>query len=349
MSLVRADLAAVPAYVAGRTVPGAAKLASNEVTDPPLPSVVAAVAAAAATGNRYPDPAATALVTALAQRVGVDPERVAVGCGSVALCQQVVQVACSAGDEVVFAWQSFEAYPIVVRVAGAVPVPVPGGPDGEHDLDAMLAAVGPRTRVVFVCNPNNPTGTAVARERLHAFLDAVPEDVLVVLDEAYVEYVRGDRVVDGVALALAHPNLVLLRTFSKAYGLAGIRVGWSLSSPEVASALRKVSVPFAVSSLAQAAALACLEAADELLARTDAVVAARARLRDGLRELGHDVPATQTNFVWLPLGPDAVAFAEHCAAHGTIVRAFAGDGVRISVGTPAQDEALLAAARTFRP
>lgn len=343
----RPDLAAIPDYVAGRSVPGAVKLASNEVTDPPLPSVVAAVAAAAAQGNRYPDPAATALVGALAARLGVDPARVAVGCGSVSLCQQVVQVTCAAGDEVVFAWRSFESYPIVTRVAGAVPVPVALTADAEHDLDAMLAAITPRTRLVFVCNPNNPTSTVVDPGRLAAFLDAVPEGVLVVLDEAYVEYERGPRAVDGVALAATRPHVAVLRTFSKAYGLAGIRVGYCVADPAITTALRKVAVPFAVSSLAQAAALACLDAADELLARTDAVAAQRDRLRDELRAMGHDVPESQTNFVWLPLGADALPFAEHCAEHGLIVRAFAGDGVRISTGTPEHDAALLAAARAF--
>ena len=187
----RADLAAIPDYVAGRNVPGAIKLASNETTEAPLPGVVAAIAAAAAAGNRYPDPAAKELVAALARRLGVGEDRVCVGCGSVALCQQIVQISCAAGDEVVFAWRSFESYPIVTRVAGAVPVPVPLDAAAEHDLDAMLAAITPRTRLVFVCNPNNPTSTVVAPDRLRAFLTAVPDDVLVVLDEAYVEYERG--------------------------------------------------------------------------------------------------------------------------------------------------------------
>jgi len=345
----RADLDALPAYVPGRSAPGAVKLASNEVALGPLPSVLAAIAAAAAQVNRYPDMAATELVTTLAARLGVDRERIAVGCGSVSVCQQLVQATCADGDEVVFAWRSFEAYPILVRVVGAVPVPVPLTAGHGHDLDAMLAAITPRTRLVFVCNPNNPTGTAVRAAELTRFLDAVPPDVLVVLDEAYTEFVRDPGVPDGVALVARRDNVAVLRTFSKAYGLAGLRVGYVVAPVAVALAVRKVGVPFGVSGVAQAAAVASLAAADELLDRCAGVIAERERVRAALLRAGYEVPVSEANFVWLPLGAGAVEFAERCAHGGVLVRAFAGDGVRVSTGSPAENDAFLAAALPLTP
>ena len=306
--------------------------------------MLAAITDAAQQANRYPDMGSTALLNALAARLGVDEQRLAVGCGSVSLCTQLVQATCCDGDEVVFAWRSFEAYPILVRVVGAVPVQVPLTAEFGHDLDAMLAAVTPRTRAIFVCSPNNPTGTVVRRTELERFLDAVPDDVLVVLDEAYIEFVRDPDVADGLQVAAQHANVVVLRTFSKAYGLAGIRVGYCYADPEVIAAVRKVAVPFAVSSIAHAAAIASLDAADELLARCDGVAMERVRVRDALLGGGFSVPETQANFVWLPLGPDAASFAEKCAEAGVLVRAFAGDGVRVTIGTAAENEAFLAAA-----
>ena len=222
---IRSDLDAIPAYVPGRNFPGAIKLASNETTQGPLPSVRDKIAEAVTTVNRYPDIMATALVDELAAVLKVERENVTVGNGSVALCQEIVQITCNPGDEVVFAWRSFEAYPIITHVAGARPVQVPLDTNHTHDLDAMLGAITERTRVVFVCNPNNPSGTVVARSALEKFLDAVPASVLVVLDEAYFEYAREDasgEYTDGVELARGRRNVVVLRTFSKAYGLAGL-------------------------------------------------------------------------------------------------------------------------------
>jgi len=342
---IRADLESVPPYVPGRSAPGAIKLSSNEVPGGPLPSVLAAITDAAHHANRYPDMGSAELLRLLAQRLDVPADRLAVGCGSVSLCTQLVQATCSDGDEVVYAWRSFEAYPILVRVVGAVPVPVPLTAEFGHNLEAMLAAITPRTRMLFVCSPNNPTGTVVRRAELERFLDAVPTEVLVVLDEAYIEFVRDPAVADGIALAAQRPNVVVLRTFSKAYGLAGLRVGYCYAAPDVVAAVRKVAVPFAVSTIAQAAAIASLDAADELLARCDDVALERVRVRDALIAAGFTVPETQANFVWLPLGEGAAAFAEKCAEAGVLVRAFAGDGVRVTVGTPAENDAFLAAAR----
>jgi histidinol-phosphate aminotransferase len=336
----RPDLDAIPGYVPGRNFPGAIKLASNETTAGPLPSVHEAIATAATTLNRYPDNQSTELVEALADFLDVRPENVVAGNGSVALCQELVQITCSAGDEVVFAWRSFEAYPIVTLVAGATAVRVPLADGYVHDLDAMLAAITDRTRLVFLCNPNNPTGTAVSRAAVETFLDAVPSHVLVVLDEAYFEYNRGD--IDGVELGRTRPNVIVLRTFSKAYGLAGLRVGYGVGAPGVVAALKKVHIAFSVSAVAQAAAIASLAASDELLARTDTVIAERRRVREELIRLGFEVPESSANFLWLPLGDATPEFSSASAESGVLVRAYGDDGVRVSIGDPHENDAFLA-------
>lgn len=344
---VRSDLDAIPSYVPGATVPGAVKLASNETTAGPLPSVAAAVVDAAAGVNRYPDITAGALVSRLAEFLGIPSRNITAGCGSVALCQQLVQAVCAPGDEVLYGWRSFEAYPIIARIAHAVPVPVPNRADGTLDLEAIADAVTDRTRLIFVCTPNNPTGPAVSHAELTAFLDRVPERVTVALDEAYYEYLRSDDPVDGVAESMARPNVVALRTFSKAYGLAGLRVGYLTGPADLVVSVGKMVVPFSVSSLAQAAGIACLDAGDELRARTDAVVAERTRVRDALIDLGHAVPESQANFVWLPLGDAAAEFDSHCRDHLVVTRCFAGHGVRVTIGDPVENDRLLDAARAF--
>lgn len=343
----RTVVSTIPAYVPGaRPSPAAPdlrvhRLASNENPFPPLPSVLEAVREAAAEVNRYPDMFAGALGAALAARHGVTPASVVAGCGSVAVLGHVLQAFCDAGAEVVHAWRSFEAYPILITLQGAVGVPVPLADDGRHDLGAMAAAVTERTRVVLLCSPNNPTGPALHHSETASFLAAMPPDVLVVLDEAYVEFVRGEDPVDAAALLAAHPNLVVLRTFSKAYGLAGLRVGYAVARPEVAAAVRTASTPFGVNHLAQVAALASLDAESELLERVDAVVAERERLRAGLRDQGWAVPDSQGNFVWLPTGSRTVDLAADAVAQGVLVRPFAGDGIRISVGDAAATDRTL--------
>ncbi len=331
-------------------MPGTIKLASNEVAAPPPARVLAAIAEAATGGNRYPDMAVSALRERLAARHEVADEQVAVGCGSVSLCQQVIQLSCSGpADEVLYAWRSFEAYPIITHVVGATGRVAPLDGEHRHDLDAMTRAVTGRTRVVFICNPNNPTGTAVGRTELKRFLAAVPPEVIVVLDEAYREFVTDPGVPDGMTLLAEQPNLVVLRTFSKAYRLAGLRVGYAVAAPALIEAVQKVGVPFAVNALAQAAAAAALDSESELLATCRTVVAERGRVRGELLASGFTVPDSQGNFVWLPIGRDATAFAGHCAAHKVIVRPFAGDGVRVTVSDrPEDNDAFLAAARLFR-
>ncbi|MBB3045095.1 histidinol-phosphate transaminase [Nocardioides soli] len=349
----RANVAEIPPYVAGKppTVrPGMTsyKLSSNENPYPPLPGVIEAVQAGVGAMNRYPDMGSAALYAALAETFDVPVEHLSVATGSVGLIYQLVQAFCDPGDEVVFAWRSFEAYPIAVTAAAATAVTVPVLADGRHDLDAMAAAVTERTKVVLVCTPNNPTGPAVTQAELDAFLAQVPSHVLVVVDEAYVEFVRMADPVDGVATYRRHQNVVLTRTFSKAYGLAGFRVGYAVAPAPIAAALRAVSLPFGVSTVAQAAAIASLERRDELLERVDALVVERTRVVAALRAAGWDVPEAQGNFVWFDLGERTLDFAAAADAAGIVVRPFVGDGCRVSIGETEANDRLVAVAAAFR-
>jgi histidinol-phosphate aminotransferase len=211
----------------------------------------------------------------------------------------------------------------------------------------MLAAIGPRTRCAMVCTPNNPTGPAVRQGELDAFIAAVPEDVLVVVDEAYVEFVRMDDKVDGIATYREHPNVVVFRTFSKAYGLAGFRVGYAVAQEPVAAALRAVSLPFGVSGVAQAAAIASLEAEPALLERVDALVSERSRVQAGLADAGWKIPEAQGNFVWFELGERTADFAAAADELGIVVRPFAAEGARVSIGEDEANDRLLELARSF--
>ncbi|RAV07837.1 histidinol-phosphate transaminase [Mycolicibacterium sp. GF69] len=344
---LRPELADLPAYTPGRTVPGAIKIASNETVQPPLPSVRAAIEKAVGNINRYPDNGYVELKERLAKHVNFAPEHISVGCGSVSLCQQLIQITSTVGDEVIFGWRSFEIYPLQVRTAGATPVPVPLA-DHTHDLDAMLAAITDRTRLIFVCNPNNPTGTVVDLGALARFVAAVPPHVVIALDEAYVEYIREPLVPDSFDLVRTHPNLVVLRTFSKAYGLAGLRIGYAVGEPELITALGKVYVPFTATSVSQAAAIASLDAAEELLERTESVVAERYRVTAELRDAGYTVTDSQANFVWLPLPGRAAEFAAASADNRIIVRPYGDDGVRVTVGATHENDAFIEFARRWK-
>ncbi|GAB2638365.1 histidinol-phosphate transaminase [Gordonia jinhuaensis] len=341
---IRPDLSSIPAYVPGKTFPGAVKLASNEVIHDPLPSVKQAIADAADTVNRYPDNGMVELTETLAKNLGVTPDEVQVGCGSVSLCQNLITATSGPGDEVLFAWRSFETYPLATRVAGATPVQVPLAADLSHDLPAMADAITDRTRLIFVCNPNNPTGTVVDAQALVDFLDRVPSSVVVALDEAYFEYTRFDdaQSYDAMDLHRRYDNVVVLRTFSKAYGLAGLRVGYAIGDPTVIDALRRVHVPFSVNSLAQRAAIASLSAASELLTRTETVVSERARVTAALREMGYRVPDSQANFIWVDLGDETMRFASDAIDAGIVVRPFDGDGVRITVTEAHENDLVIA-------
>nr|WP_249336092.1 histidinol-phosphate transaminase [Sinomonas gamaensis] len=346
----------LPKYAAGKPpapVPGleSFKLASNENPLPPIPAVLEAIAAQTAV-NRYPDPVATALRNRLAQFLDVPAEDIVTGGGSLGALNQVL--AAFAGqqddgtqDEVVYAWRSFEAYPISVGLAGARSVQVPVAADGRHDLDAMAAAVTDRTRVVLLCTPNNPTGPALRREETERFIESVPRSVVVVIDEAYQEFVRDEAAVDGLAMYRKHPNVVVLRTFSKAHGLAGLRVGYSISHPEITQHLRVAAVPFAVSSVAERAAIASLDHFDAVVERVQSLVDERDRVVAGLRELGWSVPDAQGNFVWLELGEATPEFAALAASQALSVRAFGTEGVRVSIGEVEANTRFLDLCRTF--
>ncbi|MGC4175418.1 histidinol-phosphate transaminase [Demequina sp.] len=344
----RPAIAALPAYVPGARGgdgPAPIKLSSNESPYGPLPSVLEAIAAGAAAPQRYPDMGASALHARLAEACGTTPDGVVAGAGSVAVLAHILQAYAGAGDEVVFAWRSFEAYPILVAIAGAEAVRVPLDADARHDLDAMVAAITDSTKVVLVCSPNNPTGPAVHADEFAEFMARVPSYVAVVLDEAYGEYSRDPHAVRGADLLASYPNLLVLRTFSKAYGLAGMRVGYALGSPELLAPIRAVVTPFSITEPAQAAAIASLDAVDELLERVDLTAAERSRVLAGVRELGWDAPETDGNFVWLPAGDGTADVVAALGALPTpiLVRPFAGEGVRITIGTPDENDALLAA------
>jgi histidinol-phosphate aminotransferase len=319
------------------------KLSSNESPQDPLPSVGEAIARAARTVNRYPDNGATELTAAISERFGVPEDHIALGAGSVGVCVQLLESVAEPGVEVVYAWRSFEAYPLLAELSGAASVRVPLTEE-THDLDALAAAITDRTRLVFVCNPNNPTGTAVREDELRAFLDRVPDHVLVILDEAYREYVRDPRVPDGLTLYPQRRNVAVLRTFSKAYGLAGLRVGFLIGPARIAEAVRKTMTPFAVNHIAQAAAVASLDAEQELLERVEETVKERRRVREELIGAGWTVPETEANFVWLRLDEHTADFAAACAEAGVAVRAFDGEGARVSIGSPEENDALLGVA-----
>ena len=346
----RPVLDTVPAYKPGK-VPVAAsgqahKLSSNESPFGPLPSVLGVIAEACNDVNRYPDNGAEALTMAIAERFAVPADHVAVGAGSVGVLKQIMEAVSDPGAEILYAWRSFEAYPPLADLAGASSVRVPLLNE-THDLAAMAQQITPQTRLILVCNPNNPTGTVVRERELVDFLDQVPSDCLVVLDEAYQQYIRDPRVPDGIDLYRDRPNVAVLRTFSKAYGLAGLRVGFMIGHSPVAEAVRKTMLTFTVNSVAQSAAIASLAAEDELFERVETVVKERDRVSAALRAGGWTVPESEANFVWLRLGEHTTAFAEACEAAGIAVRPFAGEGARISLGTTAANDAFLAVANAF--
>lgn len=347
---IRPEIAALPPYRQGKQAgPDAFKLSSNENPFDPLPSVVAALEHTTPM-NRYPDASAAALRARLGERYGVSPDAVHVASGSVAILYQLVLATSSVGDEVIYAWRSFEAYPGLPLVAGATGIQVPLTDGARHDLDAMADAVTDRTRAIIVCTPNNPTGPIVTSAEFAAFVAKVPQDVLIILDEAYAEFVTAEDAVDGLAERVyeQHPNVVVLRTFSKAYGLAGLRVGYAIGHPRVLDAARTTAIPLSVTSAAERAAIASLDAEDELLARVAVIVERRTRLVAGLRAQGWNVPDSQSNFVWLPTGEDTDEAAAAFVAADLIVRPFSGDGIRISVGEEESLEKVLAVAATLR-
>ncbi|MCE0540487.1 histidinol-phosphate transaminase [Kineosporia rhizophila] len=345
---LRSVLSAVPAYRPGRRAQSerTAPLAANESHFSPLPSVQEAIVRAASAANRYPDAASTELRHVIAGHLAASPEQIAVSPGSVGAIQQLMATFCDAGDEVVFAWRSFEAYPLLTRLAGARPVPVPLTTGLDHDLPAMLAAITEQTRMVLLCTPNNPTGNALDEAALEAFLDQVPPTVLVVVDEAYAEYGRDVNPLDRIQ---QRSNVCVLRTFSKAYGLAGLRVGYAVTSEELAHGLRQTALPFGVSTIAQEAAIASLGAADELAQRVAAVTTERTRVTAELRALGWPIPTSGANFVWLPTGPALTGpLLETFDQADILVRPFADEGLRITLADAATNDRVLEVLQGFQ-
>lgn len=340
---------ALPAYRPGKAaaqaeaehgIANAIKLASNENPWPPVPAVAAAIAAATAGVNRYADHRAGELRAALGASLGLGEESIAVGCGSAGLLQQICFTYLDPGDEVVFPWRSFEVYPVFTKLAGGVEITVPLV-DHMVDLDAVAGAVTDKTKIVFLASPNNPTGTSVASVDLDRFMEKIDRRTLVVVDEAYREFndpALGDPVADVLP---RHDNLAVLRTFSKAHGLAGLRVGYMVADPEVVRSVDKTLLPFAVNAIAQAAALAAVGAQDEILERVALLQAERDRVVAALRAAGHDFPDPNANFVWLPIGERTDAVALALEERGVVVRPFPGDGIRVTIGTAEENDRFL--------
>ncbi|WP_320669904.1 histidinol-phosphate transaminase [Patulibacter defluvii] len=349
----------IPYYPAagGYSLPdGVALLASNECPDPPLPQVAEAAAAALAATNRYPDPSYLPLRQALAEHSGVDAERIAVGNGSCDILLALGDALLEPGDELVHAWPSFSVYPHLEAASGATAVRVPLDGDHRHDLDAMADVINERTRLVIVCNPNNPTSTGVGLDAIRGFLERVPDDVVVLLDEAYVEFAEQYRPEDSIALLDEHPHLIILRTFSKIYGLAGLRVGYGLcSSAELVAAVARVRQPFVVSVAAAAAATESLRHPGEIGARIRQARESRAVVAGGLEALGIAVAASEANFCWFDLpradGEDAGEVEQRVIAalreQQVLVRSGGALGrpgaLRVTYGTPEENQRFLAA------
>lgn len=360
---VRPVFDTLPSYAAGKPpapVEGLTryKLSSNENPLGPVPEVARVLAEFDAV-HRYPDSLSTALRTALAEQLGVDAEDIVTGAGSLGALNQIIKTfagveADGGQNEVIYAWRSFEAYPILVGIMGARSVQVPNLPDGSHDLDAMAAAITDRTRLILVCTPNNPTGPAVTESQIRSFLAKVPATVPVVIDEAYFEFCAASSIpegeeppLNGLDIYRDYPNVIILRTFSKAQGLAGLRVGYSISHPQITRHLRVAATPFAVSALAERAAVASIEHQEAVMERVSHIVAERERVTARLRELGYEFPSTYANFVWLPLGERTGEFVDLMNRNALSVRAFGSEGVRVSIGEIEANDRFLSLCELF--
>ena len=347
----RPAVAQLPAYRPGKGaaqaeaehgITNAIKLASNENPDPPVASILAAVSAAAAGANRYADHRATAVRERIGSWLGVDPAGVTVGAGSVGLLQQLFLTFVDPGDEVVYPWRSFEVYPVYTRLMAGREVTTPLTAEHTFDLDALAAAITPDTRMVLLATPNNPTGTALRTTELRDLLAGISPRTVVVIDEAYREFLDpsfGDPVVE---LVPDFPNVVVTRTFSKAHGLAGIRVGYAIGHPEVIASIDKTLFPFAVNALAQAAAIAAIDSMDEIQARVDRILAERARVIAALSADGWQLPDAQANFVYLPLGARTDEVYVGLEKRGVVTRPFSNEGIRVTIGSEEQNTRFLA-------
>ncbi|MFC5221742.1 histidinol-phosphate transaminase [Bifidobacterium leontopitheci] len=337
----------IPAYKQGKPAPKSDdkrtyKVSSNENPFEPLPSVVKAIKKRALPHlNRYPDMRGWPVVERLSREIGVKPENIVLGCGSTEVITQLVQLVAGPGDEVVYPWRSFEAYPIIVAGAGATSVQVPNLSNGRHDIDGMIAAINERTRLVIVNNPNNPTATSVSDTDARRLMNAVPSDVLVLFDEAYFQFNTYADTNVAMDLFRDYPNVVVAHTFSKAYGLAGLRIGYGIAPEDVIEGMRKVALPFGVTDVAQEAALASLDAYDELSDRVKSIISERNRVVTALVRQGWAFPDPYANFFWLPLGERTDEAAAEFEQAGLSVRAFSGDGIRISIGEASANDAVI--------
>lgn len=315
------------------------KVSSNENPFEPLESVVEAIEERSLVHlNRYPDMQGWAVIERLAKETNVSPGNIVLGCGSTEVITQLVGLVSGPGDEIVYPWRSFEAYPIIVAGAGATSVQIANLPDGSHDVDGLIAAVNDRTRLVIVNNPNNPTATSLSDGDARRLMDAVPSDVLVLFDEAYFQFNTDSCTSVAMDLFREYPNVVIAHTFSKAYGLAGLRIGYAIAPEDVVEGMRKVALPFGVTDVAQIAALASIDAYEELSDRVKSIVSERNRVVSALRRQGWDFPEPYANFFWLPLGAQTDKAAEAFVQAGLSVRVFGGEGIRISIGeTEAND------------
>ena len=349
MPTYRPDLDAVPSYTPGKPIGEVArelgidsidKLASNECPTEPFPEVVEAIAAAGTTVNRYPDSGQYELTNALALHHDVEPSSIWVGAGSSDVLRCTALSVGGTGTNAVFAEPSFIMYRIATLVAFATPIAVSLDDRFDHDLDAMLAAITDETTIVYICNPNNPTGGIRSGEDIRAFIDAVDESVLVVIDEAYAEYVTDPSFASMIDQAPLLPNVLVARTFSKIYGLAGLRVGYGVGHPDLIAKLRVTQPPFAVTTPAQVAALAALPLRDSVAERAEANAKGRSYLTAELSSRGYRVANSQANFVYFEPQGDAAGLFDALLREGVIVRIL-GKGVRITVGTPAENERLI--------
>ena len=346
---LRPEIVALSAYKQGKPADNDAfKLSSNENPFAPIPEVVAAIAASSGV-NRYPNASGLELRQRLAARFGVRVEEVHLGAGSVSILAQLIQAAAGVGDEVVYAWRSFEAYPGLVTVTGANSVTVPNTSEERHDLAGMIAAITDHTRVMIVCSPNNPTGSIVTAAEFSEFMAAVPANILVILDEAYIEFVTDPDAVNGQKIAGQYPNLVIARTFSKAYGLAGLRIGYAVGPEYILDAARTTSIPLSVTEVAQRAALVSLDYEEVLLERVHRLSQLRDLVWQSLVDQGWNVPRPHGNFVWLPTGEDTEYALGVFERAGIVVRPLYPDGIRVSIGESQSVDKLLEAAGELAP
>lgn len=348
----RSAVEALPAYRPGRDakqaqqdhgVVDAVKLASNENPEGPISAVENAVLEAVRRANRYADHRGAELRERIGSWLGVGAEQVSIGNGSVGLLQQIFLTYLDPGDEIIFGWRSFEVYPIYSQLTGAEMVRVPLRDDLTYDVDGIISAISPATKVIMLATPNNPTGTLLAADDIVRIASAAGDEVIVVIDEAYREFVDPGTPDPVAEVVPKFRNVLVTRTLSKAHGLAGLRVGYAVGDPEVIADIDKVAVPFHVNAAAQAAAIAAINHIDEIEARCAAIVSERGRVEAQLAEMGWWMPAHQANFVYLSTGPDTMRYATELEKRGVVVRPFDGEGLRVTIGSPAENDRFLSA------